>query len=109
MCRTEELEDERHLFLRCPVVQAAKNTLERLLSGNVGVPVDVDKAITTNQMPAAKRKEADILGNIIVATYRQLVWMSRTKVWRKGEEKSAERMEVELRNMVDHHIQKIKR
>nr|KAI8727011.1 hypothetical protein BgiMline_033983 [Biomphalaria glabrata]KAI8727635.1 hypothetical protein BgiMline_033385 [Biomphalaria glabrata] len=65
MCRTGKLEDEGHLFLRCPVVQAAKNNLGRLLSGSTGVPVDVDRAITTNQIPAARRREADILGNII--------------------------------------------
>ncbi|KAI8730820.1 hypothetical protein BgiBS90_037589 [Biomphalaria glabrata] len=66
------------------------------------------QAITTNQIPAARRREADILGNIIAATYRQLVWMTRTKVWMKGKEKTAERLEEELRNVVDHHIQKIK-
>ncbi|KAI8791241.1 hypothetical protein BgiBS90_009165 [Biomphalaria glabrata] len=43
MCRTGELEDEGHLFLRCPTVQTAKNTLTRLLSGSTGVPVDVDQ------------------------------------------------------------------
>ncbi|KAK0041390.1 hypothetical protein Bpfe_029191 [Biomphalaria pfeifferi] len=53
MCSTGELEDEGHLFLRCPVVQA-KNTLGRLLSGSTGVPVDVDRAITTNQMPGGR-------------------------------------------------------
>ncbi|KAK7012180.1 hypothetical protein BgiMline_003899 [Biomphalaria glabrata] len=108
MCRTGKLEDEGNLFLRCPVVQAAKNTLGRLLSGSTGVPVDVDRAITTNQIPAASRREADILGNIIAATYRQLVWMTRANVWMKGKEKTAERLEEELRNMVDNHIQKIK-
>nr|KAI8726268.1 hypothetical protein BgiMline_034591 [Biomphalaria glabrata] len=45
-----------------------------------------------NQIPAARRREADILGNIIAATYRQLVWMTRTKVWMKGKEKTAERL-----------------
>ncbi|KAK6975288.1 hypothetical protein BgiMline_021638 [Biomphalaria glabrata] len=102
MCRTGELEDEGHLFLRCPIVQTAKNTLRRLLSGSTGVPVDVDKAITVNQFPAAKRKE-----NVIAAAYRQLVWMTRTKTWRGEQKKTAERLDEELRNIIDHKIQKI--
>ncbi|KAK0040675.1 hypothetical protein Bpfe_029878 [Biomphalaria pfeifferi] len=88
MCRTGELEDEGHLFLRCPVVQAA-NTLGKLLSANTKVPVDTDKAITTNQIPTTRKKEANILYNIITATYRQLVWMTGLKVWTKGGEKTA--------------------
>ncbi|KAK6983347.1 hypothetical protein BgiMline_008064 [Biomphalaria glabrata] len=107
MCRTGELEDEGHLFLRCPTVQTAKNTLTRLLSGSTGVPVDVDKAITVNQFPAAKRKETDVLVNVIAAAYRQLVWMTRTKTWRGEQKKTAERLDEEFRNIIDHKIQKI--
>ncbi|KAI8736662.1 hypothetical protein BgiBS90_036304 [Biomphalaria glabrata] len=39
------------------------------------------QAITTNQIPAARRREADILGNIIAATYRVRV---RNLVCRDG-------------------------
>ncbi|KAI8791272.1 hypothetical protein BgiBS90_006736 [Biomphalaria glabrata] len=70
MCRTGELEDEDHLILKCPVVQAAKSILDKLLNGNAKVPVKSDIAITTNHIPTTRNREADNLNTLITAVYR---------------------------------------
>ncbi|KAK0041393.1 hypothetical protein Bpfe_029194 [Biomphalaria pfeifferi] len=76
MCSTGELEDEGHLFLRCPVVQAKKHTGKATVRKHWGAG---GRGQGHHDKPDARRREADTLSNIIAATYRNLVWMTRTK------------------------------
>ncbi|KAK6961847.1 hypothetical protein BgiMline_034588 [Biomphalaria glabrata] len=100
MCRTGELED-------APSSKQQKTPWEGYCPGALGCrwtwPGHHDKPDSGSQEEGGGHPRQHNCRNIQTTGL-----MTRTKVWMKGKEKTAERLEEELRNMVDHHIQKIK-
>lgn len=105
LCHLENADNEKHMYLECPLFLQVRSTVMDLLEANCGNYVNVNLSIILNKLPKLKNKMIHNFNLIIVSEYRNLVWASWLKCLHNNKVFDPNHLELTFRKIMDFRVE----